>query len=35
MADSGVGEIHAALSTQMLILKFDVDVILINMSMEV
>lgn len=28
MADSGVGEIHAALSTQMLILKFDVDVIL-------
>lgn len=28
MADSGVGEIAAALSTQMLILKFDVDVIL-------
>lgn len=28
MADSGVGEISAALSTQMLILKFDVDVIL-------
>lgn len=28
MADSGVGEISAALSTQMLILKFNVDVIL-------
>lgn len=28
MADSGVGEISAALSTQMLILKFDVEVIL-------
>lgn len=28
MADSGVGEIAAALSTQLLILKFNVDVIL-------
>ena len=28
MADSGVGEISAALSTQMLILQFNVDVIL-------
>ena len=28
MADSGVGEIAAALSTQLLILKFNIDVIL-------
>lgn len=28
VADSGVGEIHAALSTQLLILKFNVEIIL-------